>query len=84
MLIDARHGAKAVDEEIMSLLDASAVTFQCVMTKTDKIGAEALDRTLEITRTALRRHPAAFPEIVLTSSDTGIGIDTLRAIIASI
>lgn len=84
VLIDARHGAKAVDEEIMSLLDRAAVTFQCVMTKTDKVKASDLEKVLQITRTALSRHPAAFPEIVLTSSEKGIGIETLRAIIAKI
>ncbi|MCA1775996.1 MAG: ribosome biogenesis GTP-binding protein YihA/YsxC [Paracoccaceae bacterium] len=84
VLIDARHGAKAVDEEIMALLDRSAVTFQCVMTKTDKVKGKALDDSLAKTRTALARHPAAHPEIILTSSDKGDGIATLRAVIASI
>jgi GTP-binding protein len=84
VLIDARHGAKAVDEEIMSLLDKSAVTFQCVLTKTDKVKGADLEASLAATRAALARHPAAFPEIVLTSSDTGDGIPTLRAIIAEI
>lgn len=82
VLIDARHGAKAVDEEIMSLLDKSAVTFQCVMTKVDKVRPEALKASLATTRAALARHPAAFPEIVLTSSEKGEGIATLRAIVA--
>lgn len=84
VLIDARHGAKAVDEEIMALLDRAAVTFQCVMTKTDKVKGKALDDSLAKTRTALARHPAAHPEIILTSSDKGDGIATLRAVIASI
>lgn len=84
VLIDARHGAKAVDEEIMSLLDKSAVTFQVVMTKADKVPQKDLDKSIEITKAALQRHPAAFPEIVLTSSEKGDGIETLRAIIASI
>lgn len=84
VLIDARHGAKAVDEEIMSLLDASAVTFQVVMTKTDKLKGGALQASLEKTRAALAKHPAAFPEIILTSSEKGDGIPTLRAVIAGI
>lgn len=84
VLIDARHGAKPVDEEIMTLLDRAAVTFQCVMTKVDKVKASELDETLAITRAALARHPAAFPEIVLTSSEKGEGIETLRAIVAAI
>ena len=84
VLIDARHGAKAVDEEIMSLLDASAVTFQVVMTKTDKLKGDALQASLDKTRAALAKHPAAFPEIILTSSEKGDGIPTLRAVIAGI
>ncbi len=84
VLIDARHGAKAVDEEIMSLLDSAAVTFQVVMTKTDKLKGKALDDSLAKTRAALAKHPAAFPELILTSSEKGDGIKTLRAIIADI
>jgi GTP-binding protein len=84
VLIDARHGAKAVDEEIMSLLDSSAVTFQVVMTKVDKLKGDALEESLAKTRAALVKHPAAFPELILTSSEKGEGIPTLRAIIAGI
>ncbi len=84
VLIDARHGAKAVDEEIMTLLDRSAVPFQTVMTKIDKVKKSELDDTLGITRAALAKHPAAYPELVLTSSEKGEGIETLRAIIAGI
>lgn len=82
VLVDARHGIKAVDEEILSLLDKSAVTFQCVLTKADKITRAALDGTLVQVRAALAKHPAAYPEIVVTSSEKGEGIETLRAIIA--
>jgi GTP-binding protein len=81
VLIDSRHGVKDVDEEIMSLLDSSAVTFQCVMTKADKVKAKDREKVIEQVRTALARHPAAYPEIVLTSSEKGDGIATLRAII---
>ena len=84
VLIDARHGAKAVDEDIMSLLDKSAVTFQVVMTKVDKVKGKALDEAMDRTRAALARHPAAYPELILTSSEKGEGIATLRAIIAGI
>ena len=84
VLIDARHGAKAVDEEIMTLLDKSAVTFQVVMTKIDKVKKGALDDALAKTRKALSKHPAAYPELILTSSEKGTGISTLRAIIAGI
>ena len=84
VLIDARHGAKAVDEDIMALLDRAAVTFQCVLTKIDKISASELETALTITRAALAKHPAAFPEIVLTSSEKGDGMESLRAIIADL
>jgi GTP-binding protein len=84
VLIDARHGIKQVDEEIMSLLDSSAVTFQCVLTKTDKVKLKDRDRVLAQVREKLSKHPAAFPELVLTSSEKGDGIPTLRAIIATL
>ncbi len=84
VLIDSRHGAKDVDEEIMSLLDSSAVTFQCVMTKADKVKLKDRERVIEQVRTALARHPAAYPEIVLTSSEKGDGIATLRSIICGL
>ena len=84
VLIDSRHGIKAVDEEILKLLDSSAVTFQCVLTKADKIPVAARDKLLTQVRGALAKHPAAFPEIVLTSSEKGEGIATLRAIVAGL
>ncbi|WP_372612402.1 ribosome biogenesis GTP-binding protein YihA/YsxC [Aquicoccus sp.] len=84
MLIDARHGIKDVDEEIMNRLDTSAVTFQCVLTKSDKLKAGERDRILGQVRESLAKHPAAFPEIVLTSAEKGEGIATLRAIIAEL
>jgi len=84
VLVDARHGIKPVDEEIMALLDSSAVTFQCVLTKSDKVKAKDRDRVLAQVRERLGAHPAAFPEIVLTSSEKGDGIETLRAIIAGL
>lgn len=84
VLIDARHGVKPVDDEILKLLDTSAVTFQCVLTKTDKVKAAELDTVLDQVRAALAKHAAAFPEIVLTSSEKGDGIATLRAIIATL
>ena len=84
VLIDARHGIKAVDSEILQLLDTSAVTFQVVLTKADKVKAKEREKVLDQVRQTLSKHPAAFPEIVLTSSETGDGIDTLRAIIATL
>ncbi|QPH55254.1 ribosome biogenesis GTP-binding protein YihA/YsxC [Pontivivens ytuae] len=84
LLIDGRHGAKEVDEEIMSVLDRAAVPFQTVLTKIDKPKKGELDKALERTRAVLARHPTAYPEIVLTSSEKGEGIETLRAIIAGL
>ncbi|MCX7889508.1 MAG: ribosome biogenesis GTP-binding protein YihA/YsxC [Rhodobacteraceae bacterium] len=83
VLIDARHGVKPVDEEIMGLLDRSAVTFQAVLTKADKVGAAARAAVARQVGEALAAHPAAFPEIVLTSAEKGTGLSTLRAIIAN-
>jgi GTP-binding protein len=84
LLIDARHGIKAADEEIMALLDRSAVTFQAVLTKADKVPAKALAATVAAVGEGLGKHPAAFPEMVATSSETGAGLPTLRAIVAGI
>lgn len=84
VLIDTRHGAKQVDEEIMKLLDSAAVPFQVVMTKADKVREKDRDEALARTRAALAKHPAAYPEIILTSSEIGEGIPTLRATIAAI
>ena len=84
VLIDSRHGVKSVDTTIMKLLDTSAVIFQCVLTKADKIKAKDQEKVLEQVRSALSKHPAAFPEIVLTSSEKGDGIPTLRSIIADL
>ncbi|HEY9021429.1 MAG: ribosome biogenesis GTP-binding protein YihA/YsxC [Paracoccaceae bacterium] len=84
VLIDARHGVKPVDEEILSLMDSSALTFQVVLTKTDKIKTSERDAVLAQVRAALVKHPAAFPEIILTSSEKGEGIATLRAVIATL
>ncbi|HBZ44599.1 MAG TPA: YihA family ribosome biogenesis GTP-binding protein [Maritimibacter sp.] len=84
VLVDHRHGIKDVDEEIMSLLDSAAVTFQVVLTKADKVKANDREKVLAQVRERLSKHPAAYPEIVLTSSDKGDGIATLRAIIAGL
>ncbi|MBL4629178.1 MAG: YihA family ribosome biogenesis GTP-binding protein [Roseicyclus sp.] len=84
VLIDARHGVKAVDEEIMKLLDIAAVPFQAVLTKSDKVKDKDRETSLARTRAALIKHPAAYPEIILTSSEKGDGIPTLRATIATL
>jgi GTP-binding protein len=84
VLIDARHGIKAVDAEILTLLDRSAVTFQVVLTKVDKISRAEREAVIEQVKGALAGHPAAYPEIVVTSSEKGEGIESLRAIIATL
>lgn len=84
VLIDARHGVLAADQEIMDLLDRCALTFQVVLTKSDKINKATRDTTLENVRNALAKHPAAYPELVMTSSEKGEGIETLRAIITGL
>ncbi|MBN8293030.1 YihA family ribosome biogenesis GTP-binding protein [Rhodobacter sp. NTK016B] len=83
VLIDMRHGIKKVDEEILDLLNKAAVTFQVVLTKADKISVAQREKTLEQVRKALSKHPAAYPELLVTSSEKGEGIATLRAIIAT-
>jgi GTP-binding protein len=82
LLVDARHGIKAVDGEIMALLDRSAVTFQAVLTKADKPGGAALAATIAGLGAGLAKHPAAFPEVLATSAETGRGLPELRAVIA--
>lgn len=84
VLVDARHGIKPVDEEIMALLDAAAVTFQCVLTKADKVKGKDREHVLAQIRGKLAGHPAAFPELILTSSEKGDGLATLRATIAEL
>lgn len=84
VLIDTRHGIKAVDEEILTLLDRAAVTFQVVMTKADKVNLATREANIEQVKGALAKHPAAYPEIVVTSSEKGEGLESLRAIIATL
>ncbi len=84
VLIDSRHGVKKVDEEIMTLLDKSAVPFQVVLTKSDKVKEKDRAKVLDQVRSKLNKHPAAYPELVVTSSEKGWGVPTLRAIIAGI
>ncbi|MCW5700172.1 MAG: ribosome biogenesis GTP-binding protein YihA/YsxC [Rhodospirillales bacterium] len=84
LLIDSRHGIMAVDRDIMRMLDAAAVSFQAVLTKSDKPGTSALERCREKTEHELMGHAAAYPGILTTSASTGIGIPNLRAAIAEL
>ena len=78
VLIDARHGIKANDEDVLSLLDKAAVSYQIVLTKTDKIKVPGVPRLLEETAQKIKRRPAAFPEILATSSEKSEGLEPLR------
>ncbi len=78
VLIDARHGLKKNDEEVLDLLDKAAVSYQVVLTKIDKIKPPAARRLVEETLEKIRRRPAAYPAVLATSSDTGEGIPALR------
>ncbi|GLQ39919.1 putative GTP-binding protein EngB [Rhizobium albus] len=79
VLIDARHGIKPNDEEVLDLLDKAAVSYQLVLTKTDKIKAAGVPRLISETLAKIAKHPAAFPEVLATSSEKGSGIEELRA-----
>lgn len=78
VLVDSRHGLKSVDLEIMQMLDSAAVSYHLVMTKTDKIKPSALAATIDAVRVEARKHQAAHPLILSTSSETGEGIPELR------
>lgn len=82
VLIDARHGIKKNDEEVLSLLDKAAVSYQIVLTKTDKIKAAGVPRLIAESLAKIAKRPAAFPEVLTTSSEKGEGLDELRAAIA--
>ena len=84
LLLDSRHGIKKADEEVMTALDKSAVVYQVVLTKTDKISAAALQKTTEQTLKRLSKHTAAYPVLFPTSSETKRGIPELRAELASL
>lgn len=78
VLIDSRHGIKPVDEEVMEMLDKAAVSYRVVLTKVDKVKQEALDVTAEQVAAIAKKHPAAHPDLLLTSSEKKQGIDELR------
>lgn len=82
VLIDSRHGLKKIDKETLEAFDAAAVSYQVVLTKADKIKPPAVKRVTDETLKALVRNPAAYPEVIATSSETGLGIDQVRASMA--
>jgi len=79
VLIDSRHGLKDVDSTLLDMLDTAGVSYRIVLTKTDKIKASDLAAITEQTATAIRKRPAAHPEIIATSSEKGMGLPELRA-----
>ena len=79
LLIDGRHGLKDVDREVMKMLDDAAVSYRLILTKADKIKASELEEVTARTGEEARKHPAAHPEIIATSSEKGLGMDRLRA-----
>lgn len=82
VLVDARHGLKPPDTEVLDLLDEAAVSYQIVLTKCDQVKPQALGACMAATTTALAAHPAAFPEVLATSARSGTGIPELRAAVA--
>jgi GTP-binding protein len=79
VLIDARHGIKDVDRDVLKTLDKSAVSYQVVLTKADQVKRTELEKHIEETTAALAKHPAAFPDVLVTSSRDGSGMAELRA-----
>jgi GTP-binding protein len=84
VLVDARHGLKSSDEDIMTLLDGAAVPYRIVLTKADETTGGGLAEVLDATAAAIARRPAAFPGITVTSARDGTGIAALRADLAAL
>ena len=83
LLIDARHGLKAVDNEPMDAFDSAAVSYQIVLTKADKLKPAEVEAVRQKTLAAIAKRPAAFPRVIATSSEKGQGLAELRAEIAA-
>lgn len=81
VLIDGRHGIKDADRPVMDMMDKAAMSYQCIMTKADKVKKSELDKHISVLQAELAKHPAAHPDILVTSSEKGIGIETVRAAI---
>ncbi|MGD9966564.1 MAG: ribosome biogenesis GTP-binding protein YihA/YsxC [Hyphomonadaceae bacterium] len=84
LLIDGRHGLKPDDKDVMDALDKAAVAYQLVLTKADKVKPTDIAALAQTTSAAIAKRPAAHPEIIATSSETGLGIELLRAEIAAL
>lgn len=79
LLIDSRHGLKDLDRQVMKMLDDAAVSYRLVLTKADKIKATELAEVEARTIEESRKHPAAHPDVIVTSSETGLGMERLRS-----
>lgn len=84
LLIDSRHGIKKEDKEIMDMLDIAAVSYQIVLTKTDKISSPQLAETMQKTSAEISKHAAAMPDIIATSSEKKTGLDILKTEICTL
>jgi GTP-binding protein len=84
VLIDSRHGLKDSDIDIMDMLDEAAVTYQLILTKVDKLKKGELEKVMKKTLRRVKKRPAAFPELICTSSAKKNGLDELRAEIATL
>jgi len=84
LLVDSRHGVKSVDREVMTMLDQAAVNYQVVLTKADKVGDKALAEMTARVGTQVTGHVAAHPDVLVTSSETGLGVPEVRAALAEL
>ena len=84
VLIDSRHGVKKNDEDVFELLDKAAVSYQLVLTKTDKIKQADIPKLLTDTAAKIRKRPAAFPDVLATSSEKSVGIDEFEAAVRKV
>jgi GTP-binding protein len=82
LLLDARHGLKPADQEVLNLLDEAAVSYEIVLTKADAVKSGALTAMVDKVAAAVRRRPAAYPDVLATSARTGAGLAELRAAVA--
>jgi GTP-binding protein len=82
VLVDARHGLKPADAEVLDLLDEAAVSYEIVLTKADAVKRDALAATADKVAAAVRKRPAAYPDVLATSARNGAGMPELRAAVA--
>lgn len=81
LLVDSRHGLKDTDEELMDMMDEAGVAYQLILTKVDKVKTQQRDKTLAGVQAAIKKRAAAFPEVMVTSSNKGWGVPELRALL---